>query len=127
MRFAVYVRKGDRRYDAVGEVPEQLRSRTLAVRAFDAEAMMVGWELVDGRELEPAIARLFDCRAPRTSTSTTRRRVAMPPGSTAPEAPAPEWARGSAIVTTGARGHLRAAGRGRILGGEISGNPEDLP
>jgi hypothetical protein len=59
MRFAVYVRKGDRRYDAVGEVPEQLRSRTLAVRAFDGDAMMLGSELVDGRELEPAIARLF--------------------------------------------------------------------
>jgi hypothetical protein len=40
-------------------VPEQLRLRTLAVRAFDANAMMVGWELVDGRELEAAIERLF--------------------------------------------------------------------
>ena len=27
-------------------MPEQLRLRTLAVRAFDAGAMMVGWELV---------------------------------------------------------------------------------
>jgi hypothetical protein len=59
MRFAVYVRKGDRRYEAVDQVPEQLRKRTLAVRAFDEGAMMVDWELVDGRELEPAIARLF--------------------------------------------------------------------
>jgi hypothetical protein len=59
MRFAVYVRKGDATYDAVDQVPEQLRLRTLAVRAFDANAMMVGWELVDGRELEVAIERLF--------------------------------------------------------------------
>lgn len=59
MRFAVYVRKGDATYDAVDQVPEQLRLRTLAVRAFDAGAMMVGWELVDGRELEAAIERLF--------------------------------------------------------------------
>lgn len=59
MRFAVYVRKGDRRYDALDEVPEQLRSRTLAVRAFDEGAMMVGWELVDGPALEPALERLF--------------------------------------------------------------------
>ena len=59
MRFAVYVRKGEETYDAVDEVPAQLRIRTLAVRAFDAKAMMVGWELVDGRELEAAIERRF--------------------------------------------------------------------
>jgi hypothetical protein len=59
MRYAVYVRKGDATYDAVDEVPEQLRLRTLAVRAFDADAMMVGWELIDGRELEGAIERLL--------------------------------------------------------------------
>jgi hypothetical protein len=59
MRFAVYVREGEATYDAVDQVPEQLRLRTLAVRAFDANAMMVGWELVDGRELEAAIERLF--------------------------------------------------------------------
>jgi len=59
MRFAVYVRKGEETYNAVDEVPEQLRIRKLAVRAFDTAAMMVGWELVDGRELEAAIERLF--------------------------------------------------------------------
>ena len=59
MRFAVFVRKGEDRYDAIDQVPEQLRLRTLAVRSFDADAMMVDRELVDGRELEGAIARLF--------------------------------------------------------------------
>jgi hypothetical protein len=59
MRFAVYVRKGEKRFDAVDEVPEQLRLRLLAVRAFDTDGMMVGWELVDGRQLEAAIERLF--------------------------------------------------------------------
>jgi hypothetical protein len=59
MRFAIYVRKGEQTYDAIDRVPEQLRLRTLAVRAFDANAMLVGWELVDGRELETAIERLF--------------------------------------------------------------------
>jgi hypothetical protein len=59
MRFAVYVRKGEQRFDAIDEIPAQLRCRTLAVRAFDAEAMMVGWELVDGRDLQPAIDKLF--------------------------------------------------------------------
>lgn len=60
MRFAVYVRRGEETYDAVGDVPEQLRLRTLAVRAFDARGMMVGWELTEGRRaLEGAIERLF--------------------------------------------------------------------
>jgi hypothetical protein len=59
MRFALYVRKGEETYDKVDEVPEQLRLRTLAVRAFDADAMMAGWELVEGRDLEAAIERLF--------------------------------------------------------------------
>jgi hypothetical protein len=53
------VRKGEETYDKVDEVPEQLRLRTLAVRSFDADAMMVERELVDGRELERAIERLF--------------------------------------------------------------------
>ena len=33
--------------------------RKLAVRAWDKDAMMVGHELVDGRDLESAIDRLF--------------------------------------------------------------------
>ena len=59
MRFAIFVRKGDATYDRVDEVPEQLRKRTLAVRAFDGKGMMVGVELVDGRELEGAIVKLL--------------------------------------------------------------------
>jgi Protein of unknown function (DUF1203) len=59
MRFAIFVRKGDETFDAVDAVPEQLRRRTLAVRAFDAEAMMVGFELIEGAKVEEAIARLF--------------------------------------------------------------------
>ncbi len=59
MRFAIYVRDGEKRFDAIDEVPAQLRSRTLAVRAFDTKAMMVGWELIEGRDLEAAIERLF--------------------------------------------------------------------
>jgi len=59
MRFAIFVRRGDATYDRVDEVPEQLRSRQLAVRAFDAAGMMRGHQLVDGRELEGAIDRLL--------------------------------------------------------------------
>jgi len=65
MRFAIYVRKGEETFDAVDEVPEQLRKRTLAVRGFDAGGMMTGWELTDGIKLEDAIERQF--ADPRTS------------------------------------------------------------
>jgi hypothetical protein len=65
MRFAIYVRRGEETYDKVNEVPEQLRMRKLAVRAFDGSAMMVGWDLIDGSELEAAIERLF--AEPRTA------------------------------------------------------------
>ncbi len=59
MRFAIYVRKGETSYDAMNQVPQQLRIRPLAVRAFDRNAMLVGWEFVDGRELEAAVERRF--------------------------------------------------------------------
>ena len=59
MRFAIYVRRGEERYDAIDRVPEQLRKRMLAVRAFDADGMMRGWELIDGRDVEQAIDRLL--------------------------------------------------------------------
>jgi hypothetical protein len=62
MRFAVYVRRGEETYDAIDEVPEQLRTRTLAVRSFDADAMMLAWDLVDGRHLIGGLERLLDDR-----------------------------------------------------------------
>jgi hypothetical protein len=64
MRFAIFVRKGEETFDELDTVPEQLRKRTLAVRAFDGDAMMVGFELVEGVKLESAIERQFaDSRA----------------------------------------------------------------
>jgi Protein of unknown function (DUF1203) len=59
MRFAIYVRKGETTYDATDEIPEQLRKRQLAARAFDQDGMMIGFELVAGTELEGAIERLL--------------------------------------------------------------------
>jgi hypothetical protein len=59
MRFAIYVGRGEETFDAVDQVPEQLRKRMLAVRSFDAEAMLVGWELAEGAKLEDTIALLF--------------------------------------------------------------------
>ena len=59
MRFAIFVRQGERTYDRLDEVPEQLRKRMLAVRSFDRNGMMVACELVEGPALEEAIERLF--------------------------------------------------------------------
>ena len=59
MRFAIFVREGDQTYDEVNEIPEQLRKRTLAVRSFDANGMMVDNRLVDGKEIEPVIEKLL--------------------------------------------------------------------
>jgi hypothetical protein len=59
MRFAIYVRKGEKSFDAVGTIPDQLRKRALAVRGFDGNGMMMGWELIEGVWLEEAIERQF--------------------------------------------------------------------
>ncbi len=59
MRFAIYVRQGEKTFDAIGSVPDQLRRRTLAVRGFDDKGMMTGWELIEGIWLEEAIERQF--------------------------------------------------------------------
>jgi uncharacterized protein DUF1203 len=56
---AVYVRAGETTYDKVDEVPELLRLRLLSVRGFDKDGIMTGAEVVDGRELEGLIDRLF--------------------------------------------------------------------
>jgi Protein of unknown function (DUF1203) len=59
MRFAIFVREGDQTYDRVSEVPEQPRSRMLAVRSFDGKGMMVDNRLVDGKEIEPVLEDLL--------------------------------------------------------------------
>lgn len=57
----VYVRQGvtEARVPA-GAVPELLRSRLLSVRAYDSTDLMTNADVVDGRELEAVIARMFD-------------------------------------------------------------------
>jgi len=57
---AIYVRKGEEAYEAVDQVPEQLRLRLLSVRAFDEKGMLVGADVVDGKQLEGVIDRLFE-------------------------------------------------------------------
>ncbi len=58
-RHAVYVRAGEERYDALDEVPEQLRKRLLSVRAFDARGMMREADVTDGSALEALIDKFF--------------------------------------------------------------------
>ena len=57
--FAVYIRAGEETYDAVDEVPAQLRRRMLAARGYDGEGMLVDADLVDGKALEAKIEQLF--------------------------------------------------------------------
>ncbi|MBS0516335.1 MAG: DUF1203 domain-containing protein [Proteobacteria bacterium] len=56
-RHAIYVRAGEVRFDAVDTVPDMLRRRLLSLRGFDVEGMMTSADVVEGRELEAAIAR----------------------------------------------------------------------
>jgi Protein of unknown function (DUF1203) len=65
---APYAASPTETYDAVDEVPGQLRIRTLAVRAFDADAMMVAWGLVAGEPPRAAAEqRALRVTFPRTS------------------------------------------------------------
>lgn len=59
-RYAVFVRQGEQRFEAVDTVPDQLRRRMLAARAFDRDGMSVAVELVDGQALEPTVERLLE-------------------------------------------------------------------
>lgn len=57
---AIFVREGaTEAYDAIDQVPEVIRIRPMSLRAFDAGDMMVDADLVDGDEMEAAIARMF--------------------------------------------------------------------
>ncbi|HET9625993.1 MAG TPA: DUF1203 domain-containing protein [Kofleriaceae bacterium] len=56
---ALYVRRGEVQYDAIDEIPDQLRRRLLSVRAFDRAGMLVTADVVDGSALAPAITTLL--------------------------------------------------------------------
>jgi hypothetical protein len=58
-RHAIYVREGEETYDAIDQVPEQLRIRALSLRAFDEAGFIRAADLVAGTVLEPALERLL--------------------------------------------------------------------
>jgi Protein of unknown function (DUF1203) len=65
-RFAtIYVRPGERTYDEINRVPEQLRKRLLSLRAYDADGMLMNADVVEGTQLESGLAELFS--SPRVS------------------------------------------------------------
>lgn len=56
-RHAIYVRADETQFDAVDVVPDMLRRRLLSLRGFDGDGMMTSADVVEGRDLEHAIAR----------------------------------------------------------------------
>jgi hypothetical protein len=57
--FAIFVRPGEQTFDAIDEVPVQLRKRSLALRGYDDSAMLRTAELIEGSDVEAGIAALF--------------------------------------------------------------------
>lgn len=57
---AVYVREGATERWMGDHLPEVMRKRLLSLRGFSADGSMVDADVVEGREAEPVIARLFD-------------------------------------------------------------------
>jgi hypothetical protein len=57
---AIFVRKGaEQAHPGVGEVPALFHDRVLSLRVFDDRAMIVAADLVDGKDLGPALDRLL--------------------------------------------------------------------
>ena len=52
----IFVRSGvERPFDAVDLIPDAIARRTISVRAYDADAMMIEGELVQGADLPPLL------------------------------------------------------------------------
>lgn len=55
----IFVRETEQRYDAVDLIPPALARRTLSVRGFDGEDMMIEADLIDGAEATTLIERFL--------------------------------------------------------------------
>lgn len=60
--FAIYVRAGEQTFDAVNEVPLQLRRRLLSLRGYDAAGMLRAAQVASGAELETVLQGLLQGR-----------------------------------------------------------------
>ena len=56
---AIYVREGATKAWSGDHLPEVMRKRLLSLRGFSAVGMMIDADVVEGREAEPLIERLF--------------------------------------------------------------------
>jgi len=56
---AVYVREGATERWSGDHLPEVMRKRLLSLRGFSAEGSMIDADVVEGRDAEPLIERLF--------------------------------------------------------------------
>jgi hypothetical protein len=55
----IFVRETEERFERVGVIPPALARRTLSLRGFDEEDMMIEADLVEGAEAAGLIERLF--------------------------------------------------------------------
>ena len=59
-QHAIFVLEGARQaFNEMDRVPEVLRTRTLSLRAYDAQGMMLDADLVEGGQVETWIERFF--------------------------------------------------------------------
>jgi len=60
---AIFVREGaEEQFDKIDTIPDVLRVRLIALRAFDAGHDMIAAEIVEGIQLESLIKQFFDMR-----------------------------------------------------------------
>jgi len=58
--YAIFVREGaEEAFDEVDEVPPAMRARLLSLRGFDEKGWLIDADVVDGRDVEVLITRLF--------------------------------------------------------------------
>lgn len=53
--MAIFVREHEQQFDAIDEIPVQLRKRVLSLRGYDSHGMLQHAELVDGQQAEIGI------------------------------------------------------------------------
>ena len=59
MRFAIYIRRGEETFDAIGAAPSSFADATLAGAVRRTSQTTTGWKIVEGTNVEAAIERQF--------------------------------------------------------------------